>query len=100
MNDEDADRRAYLTGFVLAAILTIIPFGVVMGDLLPRAATVLVLVICAIVQVVVQLRYFLHIDLSQQQREDLQLILFSCLLLFIMAMGTVWILGDLLQRMH
>lgn len=100
MTEEDRDRRAYLTGFVLAAILTIIPFSVVWGQLLPRSGAILVLVICAIAQIIVQVRYFLHIDLSRQKREDLQVILFSSLLLFIMAAGTIWILGNLAIRMH
>ena len=53
----------------------------------------------ALVQLVVHLRFFLHIDLSHQKREDLQLILFSVLLLAIMALGTIWIMGNLATRM-
>ncbi|OTP65282.1 Cytochrome O ubiquinol oxidase subunit IV [Caballeronia sordidicola] len=43
-------------------------------------------------------RFFLHISFSHQ-REDLQLILFSALLLGIMVAGTVWIMTSLAQRM-
>lgn len=40
--------------------------------------------------IVVHFRFFLHVDLSRQKREDLELILFSLLLLAIMAGGTIW----------
>ncbi len=50
-------------------------------------------------QVVAQVGWFLHIDLSRQKREDLQLILFSTLILILMAGGTIWVLADLARRM-
>lgn len=64
-----------------------------------RDATLAVIALFALIQVVVQVRWFLHIDLSRQKREDLQLILFSTLLLILMAGGTVWVLADLGRRM-
>ena len=56
--------------------------------------------IAALVQIVVHMRFFLHVDLSRQKREDLQLILFTVLLLALMGGGTIWILTDLAARMH
>lgn len=91
--------RGYLTGFGLALVLTLVPFALVLrGDLSPLA-TLIVLGGCGLAQFVVQLRFFLHIDLRRQKREDLQLILFSVLLLVIMAGGTIWIIGNLGMRM-
>lgn len=55
--------------------------------------------VLAIAQIIVHLRIFLHINLSKQRREELQLLLFSLLLLAIMALGTLWIMADLYQRM-
>lgn len=53
----------------------------------------------ALAQIVVHVRFFLHIDLSGQKREDLQLILFTVLLLAIMSGGTIWIMANLYTRM-
>ena len=47
---------------------------------------------------VVHFRFFLHIGF-REHREDLQLILFSALLLFIMVAGTIWIMASLALRM-
>ena len=101
MNGPDyrAERRGYLTGFALALALTLGPFALVAWGGAGRGAVLGILGVCALVQIVVQLRFFLHIDLSRQKREDLQLILFSTLLLAIMALGTVWIIGNLGMRM-
>ena len=71
------------------------PFTLVAWGGLGTAATLRLTAAFALVQVIVQLRYFLHIDLSRQKREDLHLILFSTLLLALMAGGTIWILANL-----
>jgi cytochrome o ubiquinol oxidase operon protein cyoD len=52
----------------------------------------------ALAQILMHFRFFLHIGL-RQKREDLQLLLFSALLLTIMVSGTIWIMASLAQRM-
>ena len=52
----------------------------------------------ALVQMLVHFRFFLHIGF-RQKREDLQLLLFSALLLTIVVAGTIWIMASLAQRM-
>ncbi|MCA8867570.1 MAG: cytochrome o ubiquinol oxidase subunit IV [Rhodobacteraceae bacterium] len=101
MNDNGYrdDLRSYLTGFILALVLTLVPFALVVWGGLAWGTIMAILGGFALVQMVVHLRYFLHIDLSRQKREDLQLILFSVLLLALMAVGTIWIMGNLATRM-
>jgi len=101
MSDLDyrSELRGYLTGFCLALILTLIPFALIVWDVFEYSTTLIVLGVFALVQILVHLRFFLHIDLTRQKREDLQLILFSTLLLVMMAIGTVWIMGNLATRM-
>lgn len=101
MNDLDHKRelRLYLTGFAVALALTLAAFGLTLWGGLSWAATMTAIGILGLAQMVVHLRFFLHIDLSRQKREDLQLILFSVLLLAIMAIGTVWIMANLATRM-
>src|SRR3546814_11161194 len=55
--------RGYLTGFVLVAILTIIPFWLVMDDVIENSViTIIVVLALAAVQIVVHIVYFLHLD--------------------------------------
>jgi len=98
MNGKTRDILTYTLGFALAAVLTAIAFGAVLADL-PRATSVPVVGLAAIAQVIVQFRLFMHIDLSRQKREDLHLILFTCLIIAIMVGGSVWILYDQATRM-
>lgn len=90
--------RAYVWGAILALILTLVAFAVVHWRLMARPAVYDLIGALALVQMVVHFRGFLHIGLHQK-REDLQLILFSALLLVIMVAGTLWIMANLAGRM-
>ncbi len=103
----DADRlrqeeretlRSYVWGVGLALLLTLVPFALVYWAALPRFSLLIVIGVLAVAQMVVHFRFFLHIGF-RENREDLQLILFSTLLLIIMIGGTIWIMYSLAQRM-
>ncbi len=96
--DRQKEMRRYVMGFIICVIHTVLAFLVVFSGL-PHTVAAWIIGLAAVSQIFVQLHYFLHIDLSEQSREDLQLILFSLLLLLIMIIGTVWVLGDLHDRM-
>lgn len=91
------ELAAYISGVVLALILTLVPFAVVHWRVMPRPSVYYLLGALALVQMVVHFRFFLHIDL-RQRREDLQLILFSTVLLIIIVGGTIWIMVNLATR--
>ena len=93
------DLRAYLTGFVLAVILTAIPFALVYFKALSVGPTVAVIVVAAVAQVVVHLRFFLHIGLRNTPGENLLVLFFAIFLLAIMVGGSIWIMFDLHYRM-
>ncbi|MBB3772735.1 cytochrome o ubiquinol oxidase operon protein cyoD [Angulomicrobium tetraedrale] len=98
-DEEGRERRSYVIGLVLALVLTTGAFAVVWLDLLSGAAALGALGLLALVQAVVHLRFFLHIDLQRSHRDDLLLILFTVLILLIMVSGTIWILYDQHMRM-
>ena len=97
--EHDSDLQAYLWGFAYSIILSAAAFGVMLGGIFGREATMVVLGCLGLLQLFVQLRYFLHIDGRRENQEDLYLILFSVLVLMMMVIGTVWVLGDLAGRM-
>jgi cytochrome o ubiquinol oxidase operon protein cyoD len=90
---------SYLTGLGLALVLTIIPFALVAGQAASRPTLLVVIAILGLAQVFVQLRYFLHLSLNPSTRERGLVLLFSVLLITIMAGGTILVMSDLNARM-
>lgn len=95
---ERRDLRSYVWGIALALLLTLVPFALVHWAGVPRFTLLIVIGAFALVQMIVHFRFFLHISF-REKREDLQLILFSTLVLIVMVGGTVWIMGSLALRM-
>lgn len=91
--------RSYLIGFALALVLTAIPFALVAAGTLPRSASMIVIAVAAVIQILVHLRYFLHLDLTSTPRENLLAIAFAGILVFIMIGGSLWFMFGLQQRM-
>jgi len=91
--------RSYLTGLALALMLTAIPFTLVYFKLVAGTAMPLVIAAAAIVQIVVHLKYFLHLNLTDTPRENLLALTFAAILIFIMVGGSLWIMFDLHHRM-
>lgn len=90
--------RRYLIGLTLALILTAISFALVYFKLLAGQAMFFAIAAAAVVQVVVHLRYFLHLDLSAPP-ENLLSLVFAAILIFLMIGGSLWIMFDLHHRM-
>ena len=91
--------KAYLTGLALALLLTAIPFALVGFELLPRTPALVAVAVMAVVQMLVHLRYFLHLDLTYTPRENLLALCFAGILIVIMIGGSLWIMFDLYHRM-
>ena len=66
---------------------------------LPPQRLLIVIAIAAVLQVLVHLRFFLHLDLTTTPRENLLAIVFTAILIFIMVGGSLWIMIDLHSRM-
>lgn len=92
------ELRQYLWGYGLAVMLTLLPFGLLNWAVLRQYGLYVAIGVCALIQVIVHFRCFLHIDPPRQNTDDLHLILFSGLLLFFMIGGTIWILSSLAIR--
>lgn len=92
-------RKAYTIGFGLAVVLTVIPFGIVAFGLLSAHAALVVIAVLALIQVLVHLFFFLHLNPRTAPRENLLALAFAAVLIFIMIGGSIWIMFDLHNRM-
>ncbi len=101
-NSSGASRgslKTYITGFILSLVLTLIPFGLVISGGIPRNAMVWGIYSAGIVQILVHLHYFLHLDTSSAARWNLMVLLFTLLIMVIFIGGTLWIMHTLNYRM-
>ncbi|RZF60680.1 cytochrome-c oxidase [Sphingomonas populi] len=79
-DDRKREIRTYLIGYALALMLTGAAFSAVRWPFLAGRATFAAVLGLALVQIIVQFRCFLHISFRRSARDDLQLILFSTLI--------------------
>ena len=91
--------KSYLTGFVLSLILTAIPFAMVMSGTWSSLATLAGIFGAGIVQILVHLYYFLHLDTSSTARWNIVALLFTLVIMVLFVGGTIWILFNLYHRM-
>ncbi|TPW28548.1 cytochrome o ubiquinol oxidase subunit IV [Martelella alba] len=92
--------KSLMTGFVLAIVLTIIPFGLVMADAISSKAFLLtVIMICAVAQILVHLKYFLLLSSSQEEGFTMAAALLALILLLIILAGSLWVMHNMNENM-
>ena len=84
--------KSYLTGFVLSIILTGIPFWMVMTEAFDKGPTYITIVLLAVVQIFVHLKYFLHLNFSDQGKLDTYSFIFSAVIIVMVVALSVWII--------
>jgi heme/copper-type cytochrome/quinol oxidase subunit 4 len=99
MSERTKARTLYVVGYLAALGLTGGAFAAVRWRLLPPASLFGLVLVLGAAQMVVHFRFFLHIGLKRSSRHDLQLILFSALIISLMTSGTLVILENLRRRM-
>jgi cytochrome o ubiquinol oxidase operon protein cyoD len=95
-----ATRKDYIVGFGLAAVMTAIPFWLVMTRPLGDAAlTAGVVLAFAAAQVVVHMIYFLHMNSRSEGGWTLLALLFTVLMVGIVLAGSLWVMYHLDHNM-
>ncbi|CAM3094636.1 MULTISPECIES: cytochrome o ubiquinol oxidase subunit IV [Cupriavidus] len=94
-----ASFKGYAIGFILAVILTVIPFKIVMDGTMDKGTILWTILGMAVVQMIVHLKYFLHLDSSSEQRSNVIALLFTALILVIVVAGSLWIMHNLNANM-
>lgn len=92
-------KKSYIIGFILSVILTIIPFGLVMGEMMSGTSAIWMIAIFAAAQVFVQVYFFLHVDFSPEQRNTLYSFLFTLFVVAIVMIGSLWIMHNANENM-
>ncbi len=86
---------AYSIGFVLSVILTIIPYMLVTREVFSGTLLVISLLAFAVMQLLVQVTFFLHLGAESRPRWNLFSLIFAAIVIFILVVGSMWIMHNL-----
>jgi cytochrome o ubiquinol oxidase subunit IV len=90
--------KSYAVGFLLSLLLTGTSFLLVISSPLSGQVLIHTLTGLAIVQAIIQLLFFLHLGQEDKPRWETLVFYFMVLILLIIAIGSLWIMNDLNDR--
>ena len=102
---KNLNLRRYVYGFVLSLVLTLAAYLLVQHHLAthhvfpPDNVMVVLLMILALTQLMVQLIFFLHLGRESKPRWNLVIFLFAAMVVFILVAGSLWIMWNLNYHM-
>ena len=91
--------KSYTTGFILSIVLTVIAFALVMSGVVSGPALLFGIFGAAVVQILVHLHYFLHLDTSSSARWNVVALICTLLIMVLFVGLTFWIMANLNYRM-
>ena len=93
-------RKSYMTGFLLSVVLTAIPFALVMTDAFADTrVTAGIVMAFALVQIVVHMVYFLHMNSKSENGWTLMALIFTLIVVVIALTGSLWVMYHMNQNM-
>ncbi|CAL4043746.1 cytochrome o ubiquinol oxidase subunit IV [Buchnera aphidicola] len=87
--------KYYVLGCMFSFILTVLPFLLVSTNCFDKSELYFIISFCAIMQIVLHFKYFLHLNTSIENRWNLIAVLFSTVIIFIIIFGSSWIMSNL-----
>jgi cytochrome o ubiquinol oxidase operon protein cyoD len=94
---DEARYISYIVGFVLSVAATLIAYFFVVNHVWPKEMLIYVVLGIAVVQLVIQAVFFLHIGRGSQLK--LVTFVFAILVVLIIAGGSIWIMNNLNYNM-
>ena len=87
--------KSYMIGFLLSVVLTAIPFWLVMTEALAPQTTGLVITAFAVVQIIVHMIFFLHMNHKSEGGWNMLALIFTIVVVVIAVAGSVWVMYHL-----
>ncbi|HBB43854.1 MAG: Cytochrome o ubiquinol oxidase subunit IV [Parcubacteria group bacterium GW2011_GWA1_44_13] len=91
--------RSYVIGFVLSAILTLIPYIIVVSHMFGKQSLVLAVVLFGVTQLLVQVIFFLHLSKKSKPQWNIIVFIFTVLIVAILVVGSLWVMYNLNYNM-
>jgi len=98
-NTSHGSLKQYIIGFILSIILTIVPYYLVTNQILTEGPLLFAIFGFAIVQLLVQVVFFLHLGTSKDQLWNTLAFVFTLITVAILVAGSIWIMYNLQHNM-
>ena len=92
-------HKSYVIGFLLSIGFTLVAFYLVANAALPPKTLYITVGILALIQLLVQVVFFLHLNARTNSSWNLLSFAFAVLMVLIMVIGTMWIMYNLYANM-
>ena len=90
--------RSYLIGFIASFLLTSTSFFLVATDAFSKKTLIYTICGLAFTQAIFQLLFFLHLGKEPKPRWETYIFFFMAFILFIIVIGSLWVMNDLNHR--
>ncbi|MBI0580597.1 cytochrome o ubiquinol oxidase subunit IV [Neobacillus cucumis] len=85
--------KAYVTGFILSIVLTIIPLVLVLNHMMGKTALMVSILLAAVLQFVLQLFFFMHIRDGEGPRYNVMALILGIIFVATIVSGSIWIMS-------
>jgi cytochrome o ubiquinol oxidase subunit IV len=85
--------KSYVIGFVLSIVLTIIPLVLVMNKVMSGTALFVAITTMAVLQLLVQLFFFMHIREGEKPRYNVQALILGAVIVLTVVVGSIWVMS-------
>lgn len=85
---------SYTVGLFLSLVMTALAFGVVMTQAVPHGMRLAAIVVLCVLQLLVQLVYFLHLGSHPDQRANTAIFICTGFLIAIVVAGSLWVMHN------
>jgi len=89
----------YITGFILSVLFTFFAYEFVVNHYIGGVGLIIIVVTLAVMQLIVQLIFFLHLGRGKESKWNLAAFLFMLMILVILVAGSLWIMYNLNYNM-
>jgi len=87
--------KNYISGFIISIALTLTAFALVMQHLLTGGVLIFTILALAVIQLWIQLIFFLHLDHENGPRWNLAVFISTIGVVLILILGSLWIMYNL-----
>lgn len=84
--------KSYTIGFLCSIVLTIIPVAIALGGWLEGTTNAIVLMSAGVLQLIVQLYFFMHLREEKKPRYNLISLILGLVILVVIVAGSMWVM--------